>query len=277
MKHAALRRAMIYLAIAFFLIIFLFPVYWMVVSSFRNNPQLMSFPPQFSLRVDNLQNYGTIFSTPKYMQYFKNSLITSTGSVVVSLIVSLLASFSFSRYHLKCKNLLMTTLMNIQVFPVTVIIISLFTFYSSMGLLNTYRGLILADLIYSLPFTVWFLKSFMDTVPMSLDEAAAIDGCNRLQVLTRIVLPVVRPGLIAIGIYTFLYAWDDFVFAQTIMKNASMKTLPVGMAESFVGEYVYDYAGMMTLSVLASLPVVIGFIFAGRYMVEGLTAGAVKG
>lgn len=277
MKTTALRRTAVYVAIGFFLVAFLFPVYWMLVSSFRDNTQLMSFPPHFSFSFENLENYSKIFSTPKYMQYFKNSLITSTGSVVVSLVVSVLASFSFSRYRLKCKNLLMTTLMNIQVFPVTVIIISLFTFYSSMGLLNTYHGLILADLIYSLPFTVWFLKSFMDTVPMSLDEAASIDGCSRLGVLTRIVLPVVRPGLIAIAIYTFLYAWDDFVFAQTIMKSPSMKTLPVGMAESFVGEYVYDYAGMMTLSVLASLPVVIGFIFAGKYMVEGLTAGAVKG
>lgn len=277
MKTTALRKTTVYMGIGLFLVAFLFPVFWMLVSSFRDNTQLMSFPPHFSFSFENLENYSKIFSTPKYMQYFKNSLITSVGSVVVSLIVSVLASFSFSRYRLKCKNLLMTTLMNIQVFPVTVIIISLFTFYSSMGLLNTYHGLILADLIYSLPFTVWFLKSFMDTVPMSLDEAASIDGCSRLGVLTRIVLPVVRPGLIAIAIYTFLYAWDDFVFAQTIMKSPGMKTLPVGMAESFVGEYVYDYAGMMTLSVLASLPVVIGFIFAGKYMVEGLTAGAVKG
>ncbi len=230
-----IRTTLIYAGIALFLIAFLFPVYWMLVSSFRDNSELMTFPPHFSFHFDNLENYAKMFSTPKYVNYFKNSLITSVGSVIISLIVSVLASFSFSRYRLKCKNLLMTTLMNIQVFPVTVIIISLFTFYRSMGLLNTYQGLILADLIYSLPFTVWFLKSFMDTVPMSLDEAASIDGCSRMQILTRIVLPVVRPGVIAIAIYTFLYAWDDFVFAQTIMKAPNMKTLPVGMAESFVG------------------------------------------
>ena len=167
--------------------------------------------------------------------------------------------------------------MNIQIFPVTVIIISLFTFYTKLGLQSTYGGLILAQLVYSLPFTVWFLKAFMDTVPVSLDEAAKIDGCSRLQTLFLVVLPVVSPGLVAIGIYTFLYAWDDFVFAQIIMKKESMKTLPVGMASSFIGEFIFDYAGMMTLSVIASLPVVVAFIFAGRYMVEGLTSGAVKG
>jgi multiple sugar transport system permease protein len=277
MKRSLWKTILIYLGIAVTLSIFLFPVYWMVVSSFRHNSQLMSFPPRFSLNLENLENYTRIINTAKYMKFFKNSLITSAGTVVCSMVVSLLASFAFSRYKFMFKNALMTALMNVQVFPTTVIIISLFTFYSTFGLLNTYRGLILADLVYSLPFTVWFLKAFMDTVPKSLDEAAQIDGCSRIQVLTKIIMPIVRPGMIAIGIYTFLYTWDDFVFAQIIMKDEAMRTLPIGMAQSFIGEYLYDYASMMTLSVFASLPVVAAFMFAGRYMVEGLTAGAVKG
>ena len=277
MKKSIWKTIATYLAIALLLVVFLFPVYWMATSSFRHNSELMGYPPKFSFNIGYLDNYIKMFSTSKYMTYFKNSIITASGSVVLSVLISLLAAFAFSRYKIKFKNTLMTSLMNVQIFPPTVIIISLFTFFSSLNLLNTYRGLILADLIYSLPFTVWFLKSFMDTVPKSLDEAARIDGCNRLQVLSRIVLPVVRPGLIAISIYSFLYAWDDFVFAQTIMSDDLMKTLPVGMAQSFIGEYIYDYSSMMTLSVLASLPVIIAFMFAGKYMVEGLTAGAVKG
>lgn len=277
MKNKKWAHGAVYVLLIIAIAVSLFPVYWMVVSSFKPNSRLISWPPDFSPSVETLDNYHTMFANTKYLTYFKNSLITSVGSVALSMIVSILASYAFSRFRFKCKNALMSALMNIQIFPVTVIIISLFTFYTKLGLQSTYGGLILAQLVYSLPFTVWFLKAFMDTVPVSLDEAAKIDGCSRLQTLFLVVLPVVSPGLVAIGIYTFLYAWDDFVFAQIIMKKESMKTLPVGMASSFIGEFIFDYAGMMTLSVIASLPVVVAFIFAGRYMVEGLTSGAVKG
>jgi len=277
MKKKSVTKVLVYMILFLVIGIFLFPVYWMVISSFKNNSVLISWPPDFTPSFRNLNNYAAMFQNVKYLTYFKNSLITSGGAVIVSLFVSVLAAYAFSRYRFWGKNLLMTALMNIQVFPVTVIVISLFTFYTKLGLQSTYQGLILAELVYSLPFTVWFLRAFMDTVPISLDEAARIDGCSRLQVLTKVILPVVRPGLIAISIYTFLYSWDDFVFAQIIMKQETMKTLPVGMASSFIGEFIFDYAGMMTLSVLASLPVVVSFIFAGKYMVEGLTSGAVKG
>ncbi len=277
MKKKKITKIIVYMLLFLIIGIFLFPVYWMVISSFKDNSALISWPPDFTPTFSNLNNYFTMFQNAKYLTYFKNSLITSAGSVIVSLFVSVLAAYAFSRYRFFGKNMLMTALMNIQVFPVTVIVISLFTFYTKLGLQSTYQGLILAELVYSLPFTVWFLKAFIDTVPRELDEAAKIDGCSRLQVLTKVILPVVRPGLIAISIYTFLYSWDDFVFSQIIMKQESMKTLPVGMASSFIGEFIFDYAGMMTLSVLASLPVVVSFIFAGKYMVEGLTSGAVKG
>lgn len=277
MKKKNITKIIVYMLLFLMIGIFLFPVYWMVISSFKNNSALISWPPDFTPTFNNLDNYSTMFKNVKYLTYFKNSLITSVGSVIVSLLVSVLAAYAFSRYRFFGKNMLMTVLMNIQVFPVTVIVISLFTFYTKLGLQSTYQGVILAELVYSLPFTVWFLKAFMDTVPRELDEAAKIDGCSRLQVLSKVILPVVQPGLIAIGIYTFLYSWDDFVFSQIIMKQESMKTLPVGMASSFIGEFIFDYAGMMTLSVLASLPVVVSFIFAGKYMVEGLTSGAVKG
>ena len=159
---------MVYLLLVLSIGAFLFPVYWMVISSFKNNSALISWPPSFSPVFSNLDNYITIFGNTKYLTYFKNSLITSGGAVVISLFVSVLAAYAFSRFRFRFKNLLMTSLMNIQVFPVTVIVISLFTFYTKLGLQSTYQGLILAELVYSLPFTVWFLKAFMDTVPLSL-------------------------------------------------------------------------------------------------------------
>ncbi len=276
-KTKNLRYAVIIFMIFVFLCVFIFPVYWMVVSSFHTNAELMSFPPEFTPAKGTLANYIKILTQARFFTYFKNSLIVAFFSVLLSMTLSVFAGYAFSRYKVPFKNLLMSSILNIQIFPVTVIIISLFTFYSGLGLLDTYTGLIFADIIYSLPFTVWFIKSFYDTVPRSLDEAAHIDGCGRLRTLFSVILPLVKPGLIAICIYTFLYSWDDFVFALTIMKSESMKTLPVGMVQSFLGEYVHDYAGMMTLSVIASAPVVIAFLLTQKYMIAGLTAGAVKG
>lgn len=158
-----------------------------------------------------------------------------------------------------------------------VILISLYTFYTRWNLLNTYRGLILIDTAFALPLAINLMKSFFDTLPKSLDESATIDGAGRLQTLWSILMPLVLPGLLAVGIYTFLNAWDDFLMALTIMQDTNMKTLTVGLAQSFLGEYAYDYGALMAFSLCGSLPVVLIFVFLQRYMISGLTAGAVKG
>jgi multiple sugar transport system permease protein len=276
-KNKKSKTVFNYIVIVLGLIIFLFPVYWMIVSSFHSNAELMSFPPKFTFKNGTFANYVRVFGAWKFVNYFKNSVIVATSSVFFSILISLFAGFAFSRYRFAGKSLLMTAILNIQVFPVTVIIIALFSFYSKMNLLDTYQGLIFADIVYSLPFTVWFLKAFFDTIPKSLDEAAKIDGCGRLRTLFSVLMPLLKPGMISVGIYTFLYSWDDFVFALTILKTEKMKTLPLGLVQSFMGEFSNDYAGMMTLSVLTSLPVVFVFLLTQKYMISGLTAGAVKG
>ena len=158
-----------------------------------------------------------------------------------------------------------------------VILISLYTFYMRWNLLNTYRGLILIDTAFALPLAINLMKSFFDTLPKSLDESATIDGAGRLRTLWSILMPLVLPGLLAVGIYTFLNAWDDFLMALTIMQDTNMKTLTVGLAQSFLGEYAYDYGALMAFSLCGTLPVVLIIVFLQRYMISGLTAGAVKG
>ena len=161
-------------------------------------------------------------------------------------------------------------------FPIVAILISLFTFFSRMKLTNNYLGLILADISMSLPLAIWMLKSFFDSVPRSLDESAAIDGCGRFRIMVEIVFPLIKPGVSAVAIYTFLKSWDDYMFGLVLMNKNAMKTLPVGIAESFMGEFVHNYAGMMTLAFIASLPLLLLFVFFQRYMIAGLTGGAVK-
>lgn len=144
-------------------------------------------------------------------------------------------------------------------------------------MLDTYRGVILADVTFALPLSITLLKSFFDTVPNALDESAKIDGAGRMRTMAQVILPLVLPGLVAVAIYTFLTAWDDYLMSLTIIRIDEKRTLAVGLAQSFMGEYSNDYGALMAFSVAGSLPIVLLFIFFQKYMVEGLTAGAVKG
>lgn len=172
---------------------------------------------------------------------------------------------------------MLSAVQSVQMFPIVVILISLYTFYKQWGMLDTYRGVILADVTFALPLSITLLKSFFDTVPNALDESAKIDGAGRMRTMVQVILPLVLPGLVAVAIYTFLTAWDDYLMSLTIIRIDEKRTLAVGLAQSFMGEYSNDYGALMAFSVAGSLPIVLLFIFFQKYMVEGLTAGAVKG
>ena len=266
-----------YAVIVSLLILLLFPVVWMAISSVQPSSKLMNLPPEFRPSNPTLDNYIKIISNTKYLRYFENSFITAGGTVLLCLCIAIPAGYAFSRYRFPMKNTVMTFIMSVQMFPIVVILISLYTFYMRWNLLNTYRGLILIDTAFALPLAINLMKSFFDTLPKSLDESATIDGAGRLRTLWSILMPLVLPGLLAVGIYTFLNAWDDFLMALTIMQDTNMKTLTVGLAQSFLGEYAYDYGALMAFSLCGSLPVVLIFVFLQRYMISGLTAGAVKG
>lgn len=266
-----------YAVIVSLLILLLFPVVWMAISSVQPSSKLMNLPPEFLPSNPTLDNYIKIISNTKYLRYFENSFITAGGTVLLCLCIAIPAGYAFSRYRFPMKNTVMTFIMSVQMFPIVVILISLYTFYMRWNLLNTYRGLILIDTTFALPLAINLMKSFFDTLPKSLDESATIDGAGRLRTLWSILMPLVLPGLLAVGIYTFLNAWEDFLMALTIMQDTNMKTLTVGLAQSFLGEYAYDYGALMAFSLCGSLPVVLIFVFLQRYMISGLTAGAVKG
>ena len=193
------------------------------------------------------------------------------------LLVAVPASYALSRCNFFGRRVILRSVSSVQMFPVVVILTTLYGFYNSWRMLDTYRGLILADTTFALPLAITLMKSFFDTLSKSLDEAARIDGASRMRVLLHILLPLVVPGLVAVGIYTFLNAWDDYLMALTIMKSNEMRTLPVGIAQSFLGEYSNDYGGLMAFAVAGSLPIVLLFIFFQKYLVSGMTAGAVKG
>lgn len=276
-KNKPAKKLLIYLVIAVCLILFIFPIYWMFIASLKENNVLMRVPPQLYPTFKTFQNYISVITNAKYLNYIKNSFIVASMTVIVDLVLSIFAGYSLSRYRYPGRKTIMTLTLSAQVFPTVVVIISLYSLFSKLHLMNSYVGLMLADVSMSLPLSVWMMKSFCDTVPGSLDEAARVDGCSRFETMTRIVVPLMKPGMLAVGIYAFLQSWDDYMIALIVMNKTAMKTLPVGIAETFMGEFGFDYAGMMTISVVASLPVLLLFLFFNKYMVAGLTGGAVKG
>lgn len=275
-KNSTSKKIILWVIILALLVIFLFPIYWMFIASFKENDILMAFPPELYPRFQTTQNYIAVLSNPKYLNYIKNSLIVAAGTVIITLLLSTLSSYSLSRFRYPGRKFVMMFLLSTQIFPVVVILISLYGLFRKLNLMNTYMGLILADVAMSLPLSVWMLKSFVDSVPRSLDEAANIDGCSRFKTLWSVILPLMKPGLLAVGIYSFLQSWDDYLMGLIIMSKTKMKTLPVGISETFLGDFGFDYAGMMTISFIASLPVLLLFLIFKKYMIAGLTGGAVK-
>lgn len=275
-KNNMLKSIILWIIVISLLLVFLFPIYWMFIASFKNNEILMSFPPHLYPEFKTVENYITILSNFKYLNYIKNSLIVAFGTVVITLVLSTMAGYSLSRFRYPGRKFIMMFMLSAQIFPVVVILISLYSMFRKLNLMNNYLGLVLADVSMSLPLSVWMLKSFVDSVPKSLDEAAHIDGCKRMMTLSKVILPLMKPGMLAVGIYAFLQSWDDYLMGLIIMSKTKMKTLPVGISETFLGDFGFDYAGMMTISVVASLPVLLLFLLFQKYMIAGLTGGAVK-
>lgn len=267
-----------YIALLSILIIVLLPIYWMVINSFMPSQQVMKIPPTLMFNSKStVGNYGKVFSQPKYLLYFMNSFLIAFGTVAAVMIIAVPASFSFSRYRFKGKSALLTLIMSVQMFPIVVILISLYSIFLRWNLLDNHIGVILADTTFALPLAITLMRSFFDTLPRSLDESARIDGAGRIRTMVSILLPLTLPGLVAVGIYTFLTSWDDYLMALTILTSTNKQTLTVGLAASFLGEYSNDYGALMAFSVGGSLPIVLLFVFFQKYMISGLTAGAVKG
>jgi len=277
MKVQKKHTKLIMIIILLLLLIILFPIYWMFVSSLMPNSYLFNLPPTFSFFKGNFHNYFRVLTNIRYIRYFRNSVFVSSSTVILSIFTSVLAGFALSRFKYKINSLIIISILSVQMFPIVAILVSLYSFFNNWNLLNTYLGLIISNTTFCLPLSIIMLKSFYDTIPKSLDEAAMIDGCGRVRTLRSILLRSITPGIIAVGIFTFMKSWDDFLFALIIIQKDFKKTLPVGLAQSFLGEYAHDYGGMMSLSVCASIPVIFLFFFFQKYFISGMTAGAVKG
>jgi multiple sugar transport system permease protein len=254
----------------------LLPAYWLLATSLSPQDQVFRYPPSFFPTDITFEHYADLADDPDLFRYLVNSVIVSVVTAVLSVLVSAYMGYSFSKFRYRGRRSLMYLVLSSQMFPQALLLVTLYAVFSAYGLLNSYAALILSFTTFTLPLCVWMLKGFFDTIPDELIEAARVDGASRLRIIHSVVLPLSAPGLVAAGLFAFVRGWNDFIFALTL-AGPDKQTLPPGLVNTFVGEAQTAWPQLMAASLVVSLPVVIGFIVLQRYLVGGITAGAVKG
>lgn len=276
MKKIRVDSILKYTLIGLVTLIFIFPIYWMIVTSLKPNSVIMRLPPQFFPGSPITDHYISVLSDNRFFTFYKNTVIVAALTTAGTLLLAIMASYSFSRFRYRFNGVLQMLFLSTQMFPAVVLLIALYTMYSKLGLINTYTALVLACTTSALPLSILVLKGFFDTVSPTIEEAATIDGAGRMHIMTKIVVPLIKPGIVAVGLYSFLVSWDDFLWSLTLTNKLEMRTLSAGISMLYLGEQSQDWARVMAAATCASLPVLIVYIFLQRYMIEGLAMGAVK-
>jgi len=250
----------------------------MLSTSVKENLEVFKVPPDLWPEHPTVASYiGLNNDIAPVPAFFRNSVITSIGTVVLAVALAMFAGYALSRLRFRFRRSILIGVLMTQMFPLVVLLIPMYLLYVRAHLLNSYLGLILAFTSFTLPFGIWMIKGFVDSVPAEIEEAAMVDGCNRLQAMWMVVFPLVIPGVVATAVFAFLDAWNNLLFPLTLVNELTMKTLPPGMILACGGEFKHDWAGMMAASTVVTVPVIVAFVLIQRYLVEGLTGGAVKG
>jgi multiple sugar transport system permease protein len=268
------------LTLVFLLIFTLLPMVWMVLTSIKSQFAALQYPPQWWPAEPTLSNYWRLINPAdsvgrEFLLYFWNSFYVSLLSTILGVVIAVPAAYAFSRFRFPGRSLLFFSVLVRNMFPAVVFLMPLFLLMRWLGLVNTHGSLILTYLTFGLPLSIWLLKGFFDNIPIQLEQAARIDGATRFQAFLLIVLPLSTPGIIATSIFSFIGAWNEYVYAYTLLSKQESMTLPVGI-QRFFTEFATDWPGLMAATFLMSVPVVVLFLVLQKYFVRALTEGAVK-
>jgi N,N'-diacetylchitobiose transport system permease protein len=257
-------------------LLFGFPTYWLITTSFKTPGQVLS--PTYDLIPTSatIDNFVTAITKPGFVTYLSNSLIVTLGSVLCALVAGLLAAVPLARIRFRGRKGFMILVMVAQLAPVQAMFIPMYLLMRDAGLLNQLPSLLAVYTATTLPFTTWMLYGFVNGIPLELEEAAMIDGCGRWGAFRRVTLPLLGPGLVATSVFSFITAWNEFLYALVFMRDASKQTLPVWLS-TFRTAFSIDWGGIMAASVIYALPALVFFLIVQRKLVSGLTSGAVKG
>jgi multiple sugar transport system permease protein len=251
------------------------PVVWMLSSAFKSNADIFAYPPRLIAKSFSAASFSALFDSAEEVRFFVNSYVVGLSVTALTELVAIVAAFALSRYKFFLREPLKVLIIGVQSIPPITLVIPLFGVVIALHLYNSYEGLILTYLMFTLPYSIVMMTAYFNTIPRELDEAARIDGAGSMKTLFRVILPLARPGLVAVGFYAFMISWNEFLFALTLTQTDNMRTVPVGLT-LLMGQYNYQWNQIMAMSVLGCLPVVVLFLIFQRHFVSGLSSGAVK-
>lgn len=266
----------LYISVAVMVALVAFPLFWMIGSSFKPKTELYDFPPTFFPTTFTLDNYVELLTATSFLTYFKNSLIVAGGSTLLSMLIGSFGGYALSRFRFPGFGLFARMTLLAYMLPSIMLVIPLYVIIGELGLVNTLQGLIITNVTFTLPFTLWLLRSYFATIPVELEEAAMIDGCTRFQALWKLILPLALPGIVATSIFAFTHSWNEFLYSLVFIQSDSLRTLPPGMGTFIKMDTVYQWGVLMAASVLITVPVLLFYMVVQRNLVVGLTEGGVK-
>ena len=270
-RERRIDRVLTYAPLTLFLIFTLVPFYWMLLFAFRpaGSTSLVTWPITFD-------HFATVWNGSGFGIYFQNSLFVAGMSLLTSTVIALLGGYALARFRFRGKTLFLVAMLCTQFVPGAMMLIPLFEIFNAVGLTNNLWSLIISDTVFHLPLSLILMAGFIRNVPMELEEAAWVDGCTRIQAFRLVVLPLLKPGIVAVGSFAFISAWNNFLFAIMFMSTQSRFTVPVGLSY-LLGEFGADFGALAAGGVVAIIPVVLLFAYVQKFLVQGLSAGAVKG
>ncbi len=271
-----LRLFFTYLTLIVFAAIAVYPILQVVTISLRPSDRLLSTSLEIIPENATFRNYVELFTERPFLSWMKNSILVSLVVTLTGVVLAAMAGYAFSRFSFIGKKIGMLSLLTTQMFPATMLLLPLYVMLIKLGLINTYFGVIIIYAATALPFTIWTMKGYYDTIPYSLEEAARIDGCNQFQAFYKVILPLATPALVITALFSFMTAWAEYLVAAQILQDSALWTLPLGL-KSFESNMSTEWGLYGASSIVVTIPVVILFLALSKYLVSGLTLGSVKG
>src|SRR5215467_6411868 len=270
------KRTLIYAIIAIFLFLTLFPLVWVFSTSFKPNQEAIDFPPRFLPRNATFSNYVFVLTDPGLVRSLINSFVVSLGSTALSVVVSALGGYAFARFEFRGKNLIMSIILGLFMIPVVINIVPLYTMLSNVGMLNSPISLILTFQILIIPLNILLLKNYFETIPRELEEAALIDGCSRLGVLKRVIIPLSMPGFAIAAVLSFRFSWNEFVLPIVLTNRPDSVVFQVALYQ-FISINRIEWGYLTAGITIAIIPVLVLMLSFQKQMIKGLTVGAIRG
>jgi len=252
------------------------PFYWMIATSLKHDKEIYGYEATLIPERPTLANYATVFRETPYMLYLRNSVVVAVGSTVLSMIIAVLGAYAIARLDFPGRALLARGLVFTYLVPTSLLFIPMFAMMSMFRLTDSLYGLTIAYLGFDVPFCTWLLMGYFKSVPVELEEAARVDGCNRVSALVRVVLPMSLPALVVVTFFSFTHAWNEFLYAHVFTSTTSARTVTTGLV-NFMSQDVFFWGPLMASTVMSALPPVLMFLVFQRWVVKGLTLGGVKG